>query len=53
LCSFVCPSKIELCQQFSDAHQLIENEKEEARIAEEAARKAQELARQKSEANQE
>ncbi len=53
LCSFVCPSKIELRQQFADANQMIEDEKEEARIAEEAARKAQELAQQKSEANQE
>ncbi|MBN1457094.1 MAG: 4Fe-4S dicluster domain-containing protein [Sedimentisphaerales bacterium] len=32
LCSFVCPSKIELTKQFIEAQDLIEKEKEEARL---------------------
>lgn len=31
LCSYVCPSKIELTQQFADAQVMIEEEKEQIR----------------------
>ncbi len=39
LCSYICPSKIELKQQFLDAIDVIAREKEEARIEKEAAEK--------------
>ena len=46
LCSYVCPSKIDLRQQLIDAKKLIEQEKEEIRKEqlrqEELARKAAE-----------
>ncbi|MBI9017920.1 MAG: 4Fe-4S dicluster domain-containing protein [Phycisphaerae bacterium] len=53
LCSYVCPSKIELAGEFIKAKELIEQEKEEIRI--EQARKAaleeaQKLAKQEKEA---
>jgi Na+-translocating ferredoxin:NAD+ oxidoreductase RnfC subunit len=51
LCSFVCPSKIELKQQFLDAIDLIAKEKEEVRLEKEAAerREKEEAARREAE----
>jgi Na+-translocating ferredoxin:NAD+ oxidoreductase RnfC subunit len=49
LCSFVCPSKIELTQQFTDAQVMIEEEKEQI-IAEQLRKeklRQQEQARRK------
>jgi len=47
LCSFVCPSKIDLVRQFIDAKRLIEQEKEEIRQEQERQEKLrqEELAR--------
>jgi Na+-translocating ferredoxin:NAD+ oxidoreductase RnfC subunit len=39
LCSFVCPSKIDLRQQFIDAKELIEKEREEIRLEQERQEK--------------
>lgn len=52
LCSYVCPSKIDLRTQLIDAKALIAKEKEELRqeqIRQEEARKQQEEARKQSE----
>jgi len=52
LCSYVCPSKIDLRKQLIDAKALIEKEKEEIRqeqLRQEEARKQQEEARKQSE----
>ena len=55
LCSFVCPSKIELRQQFIDAKVLIEEEKAEAEAQrikqEETLKKEQERRKESSEEN--
>jgi Na+-translocating ferredoxin:NAD+ oxidoreductase RnfC subunit len=56
LCSFVCPSKIELRSQFIEAKLLIEKEKEEIRlekIREEEMRKQEEQMRQQADSEQE
>ncbi|MHC4187702.1 MAG: 4Fe-4S dicluster domain-containing protein [Planctomycetota bacterium] len=42
LCSYVCPSKIDLRQQFIDAKELIEKEKEEIRLEQERQEKLRE-----------
>jgi len=42
LCSFVCPSKISLTQQFIEAKKVIEKEKEEIRLEEQRRREAEE-----------
>jgi Na+-transporting NADH:ubiquinone oxidoreductase subunit A len=56
LCSYVCPSKIDLRTQFVEAKALIEKEKEEIRqeqLRQEEARKREEEARKQAEENDE
>jgi len=52
LCSYVCPSKIDLRKELIDAKALIEKEKEEIRqeqLRQEEIRKQQEEARKQAE----